>query len=52
MKTYAIQDVNLNHKVYNYVVKEAHELITNRPTYKKALQTEHEIGRASCRERV
>jgi len=51
MKTYAIQDVNLNHKVYNYVVKEAHELITNRPTYKKALQTEHAIAEL-CSEQV
>jgi len=44
MKTYAIQDVNLNHKVYNYVVKEANELVTKRPNYKKALQTEHSIA--------
>ena len=44
MKTYAIQDVNLNHKVYNYVVKEAQSLIANRPSYKKALQTEHAIA--------
>ena len=51
MKTYAIQDVNLNHKVYNYVVKEAHELILNRPTYKKALQTEHAIAEL-CSEQV
>ena len=51
MKTYAIQDVNLNHKVYNYVVKEAHELIANRPTYKKALQTEHAIAEL-CSEQV
>ncbi len=51
MKIYAIQDVNLNHKVYNYVVKEAHELIANRPTYKKALQTEHAIAEL-CSEQV
>ena len=51
MKTYAIQDVNLNHKVYNYVVKEAHELIANRPTYKRALQTEHAIAEL-CSEQV
>ena len=51
MKTYAIQDVNLNHKVYNYVVKEAHELIANRPSYKKALQTEHAIAEL-CSEQV
>ena len=51
MKTYAIQDVNLNHKVYNYVVKEAHELILNRPTYKRALQTEHAIAEL-CSEQV
>src|SRR6056300_28680 len=44
MKTYAIQDVNLNHKVYNYVVKEANELVKKRPNYKKALQTEHSIA--------
>lgn len=44
MKAYAIQDVNLNHKVYNYVVKEANELVTKRPNYKKALQTEHAIA--------
>ena len=51
MKVYAIQDVNLNHKVYNYVVKEAHELIANRPTYKRALQTEHAIAEL-CSEQV
>jgi len=51
MKVYAIQDVNLNHKVYNYVVKEAHELIANRPSYKKALQTEHAIAEL-CSEQV
>jgi len=44
MKKYAIQDVNLNHKVYNYVTKEAIELIKNRPTYKQALKTEHDIA--------
>lgn len=51
MKEYAIQDVNLNHKVYNYVVKEANELIANRPTYKRALQTEHAIAEL-CSEQV
>ena len=44
MKTYAIQDVNLNHKVYKYVVNEAQTLISNRPTFKTALQTEHKIA--------
>ena len=44
MKKYAIQDVNLNHKVYKFVVSEAHTLIENRPTYKSALQTEHKIA--------
>ena len=44
MKTYAIQDVNLNHKVYNYVTREAVDLIKNRPNYKQALQTEHAIA--------
>ena len=44
MKTYAIQDVNLNHKVYKYVVNEAQTLIKNRPTFKTALQTEHKIA--------
>jgi len=44
MKTYAIQDVNLNHKVYKYVTNEAQTLIKNRPTFKTALQTEHAIA--------
>jgi len=44
MKTYAIQDVNLNHKVYKYVVNEAQTLIKNRPSFKQALQTEHGIA--------
>lgn len=44
MKKYAIQDVNLNHKVYKFVSNEAHSLIANRPTYKQALQTEHKIA--------
>ena len=44
MKTYAIQDVNLNHKVYKYVVNEAQTLISNRPVYKSALQLEHKIA--------
>ena len=44
MKKYAINDVELNHKVYKYVVNEAQTLISNRPTYKTALQTEHKIA--------
>jgi hypothetical protein len=44
MKTYAIQDVNLNHKVYKYVTNEAQHLIKNRPTFKNALITEHAIA--------
>jgi len=44
MKTYATQDVNLNHKVYKYVTEEARNLIKNRPTYKSALQVEHAIA--------
>ena len=44
MKTYAIQDVNLNHKVYKYVVNEAQTLIANRPTFKNALKLEHKIA--------
>ncbi len=51
MKTYAIQDVNLNHKVYKYVVNEAQTLIKNRPTFKTALQTEHAIAQI-CSEQV
>ena len=51
MKTYAIQDVNLNHKVYNYVSKEATQLIKNRPSYKQALRTEHAIAEL-CSEQV
>ena len=51
MKTYAIQDVNLNHKVYNYVSKEAAQLIKNRPSYKQALRTEHAIAEL-CSEQV
>jgi hypothetical protein len=38
MKTYALQDVNLNHKVYNYVTREAIDLIKNRPNFKTALK--------------
>ena len=44
MKTYALQDVNLNHKVYNYVTREAIDLIKNRPNFKQALKTEHDIA--------
>ena len=44
MKKYAIQDVNLNHKVYNYVTREAIDLIKNRPNFKQALKTEHDIA--------
>jgi hypothetical protein len=44
MKTYAIQDVNLNHKVYKYVVNEAQTLIKNRPSFQQALRTEHAIA--------
>ena len=44
MKTYAIQDVNLNHKVYKYVTNEAQHLIKNRPTFKTALKVEHDIA--------
>ena len=51
MKTYAIQDVNLNHKVYNYVTREALDLIKNRPNYKQALQTEHAIAQL-CADQV
>ena len=51
MKTYAIQDVNLNHKVYKYVVNEAQTLIKNRPAFKQALQTEHGIAEI-CSEQV
>ena len=51
MKTYAIQDVNLNHKVYKYVVNEAQTLIKNRPSFKQALQTEHGIA-TICSEQV
>ena len=51
MKTYAIQDVELNHKVYKYVVNEAQTLIKNRPTYQQALRTEHGIARL-CSDQV
>jgi DNA polymerase-1 len=51
MKTYAIQDVNLNHKVYKYVVNEAQTLIKNRPTFQQALRTEHAIAQL-CSEQV
>ena len=44
MKKYALQDVNLNHKVYNYVTREAIDLIKNRPNFKQALKTEHDIA--------
>ena len=44
MKTYAIQDVNLNHKVYKYVINEAQQLIANRPKFQQALRTEHAIA--------
>jgi hypothetical protein len=51
MKTYAIQDVNLNHKVYKFVVNEAQTLIKNRPTFQQALKTEHGIAEL-CAEQV
>ena len=44
MKQYAINDVELNHKVYKYVVNEAQTLIANRPTFKSALKLEHKIA--------
>ena len=51
MKKYAIQDVQLNHKVYKYVVNEAQTLIKNRPTFQQALRTEHSIARL-CADQV
>ena len=51
MKTYAIQDVNLNHKVYKYVINEAQQLIANRPKFQQALRTEHAIAEL-CSEQV
>lgn len=51
MKKYALQDVNLNHKVYNFVTKEAIQLIKNRPAYQQALKTEHAIAEL-CAEQV
>jgi DNA polymerase I-like protein with 3'-5' exonuclease and polymerase domains len=51
MKKYAIQDVMLNHQVYNYLNNETQELINNRPTYKSALQNEHKIAYI-CSEQV
>ena len=51
MKKYALQDVNLNHKVYNFVTKEAIQLIKNRPAYQQALRTEHAIAEL-CAEQV
>ena len=51
MKTYAIQDVNLNHKVYKYVINEAQQLIANRPKFQQALKTEHAIAEL-CSEQV
>ena len=44
MKDYMIQDINLNHKVYKYVVNEAQTLIKNRPSYQEALRTESKIA--------
>ena len=44
MKKYGIQDVNLNHKVYKYVVNEAQTLISNRPAFKTALKLEHKVA--------
>ena len=44
MKTYMIQDINLNHKTYKFVVNEAQTLIKNRPDFQQALRTEHKIA--------
>lgn len=44
MKTYALQDVNLNEKVFKYLISEAQTLIKNRPAFKEALRTEHAIA--------
>ena len=50
MKVYGIQDINLTHKVYKYVVNEAQTLIANRPNFKTALQTEHAIAEICARQ--
>lgn len=45
MKTYCIQDVELNHKVYEMLLIEAKTLTELRPNFKNALQLEHAIAR-------
>ncbi len=50
MKVYGIQDINLTAKVYKYVVNEAQTLISNRPNFKTALQTEHAIAEICARQ--
>ena len=45
MKTYMIQDINLNHKVYKALQAECKSLVSNRPTYKDALNLEHDIAK-------
>jgi len=50
MKVYGIQDINLTHKVYKYVVNEAQTLIANRPNFQQALRTEHAIAEICARQ--
>ena len=50
MKIYGIQDINLTHKVYKYVVSEAQTLIKNRPNFQQALRTEHAIAEICARQ--
>ena len=50
MKVYGIQDINLTHKVYKYVVNEAQTLIANRPNFQQALKTEHAIAEICARQ--
>ena len=50
MKEYMIQDINLNHKVYKALQAECKSLVGNRPSYKQALQLEHDIARICAKQ--
>lgn len=51
MKVYMVQDINLNHKVYNYLLAEVSKLEAKRPGYKDALRLEHSIA-SICSDQV
>lgn len=49
MLRYCVQDVNLNHKVYNQLIKEAMFLIKRNPMYSKRIECEMFVGRMNMK---